>query len=432
MTNIVRIKRRAAGGAAGAPTTLQNAELAFNEQDLTLYYGFGTGGENGTATQVIAIGGPGAYVSTSGSYANPSWITALAGSKITGDIAGNAGTASALKFTRSISMTGDGTWTVDFDGSGNATGALTLSGTGVTAGTYKSVTVDAKGRVTAGTNPSTLSGYGITDAQPLDGDLSAIAALSGTGMLKRTGDDTWTLDTAEYLTAITYEMVVDALQFLPESAARKGVANGYASLDENGKVPSAQLPSYVDDVVEVADFASLPATGEPDKIYVTLDTNQTYRWGGSIYIEIASSPGTTDNVAEGSLNKYFTEARARSAISVAGSLSYDAATGVISFTAPVTSVAGRTGDVTLTKGDVGLGNVENTALSTWAGSANLNTLGTISTGTWNGSTIAVAYGGTGVTELTGLVKGNGAAAFSAAVAGTDYLAPDSAIDGGTF
>jgi hypothetical protein len=44
----------------------------------------------------------------------------------------------------------------------------------------------------------------------------------------------------------------------------------------------------------------------------------------------------------------------------------------------------------------------------------------------------VGYGGTGVTTLTGLVKGNGSAAFSAAVDGTDYLSPNATIDGGTF
>lgn len=61
MANTIRIKRRAAGGAAGAPSTLANAELAFNEQDNVLYYGTGTGGAGGSATSVIAIGGPGSF-----------------------------------------------------------------------------------------------------------------------------------------------------------------------------------------------------------------------------------------------------------------------------------------------------------------------------------------------------------------------------------
>jgi hypothetical protein len=73
-----------------------------------------------------------------------------------------------------------------------------------------------------------------------------------------------------------------------------GVADGIASLDESGKVPASQLPSYVDDVIEVDDFDSLPDPGETGKIYVTLDTNRTYRWSGSTYIEVSAAP---ENVA---------------------------------------------------------------------------------------------------------------------------------------
>lgn len=105
-----------------------------------------------------------------------------------------------------------------------------------------------------------------------------------------------------------------------ESTANKGVANGYAGLDASGKVPAAQLPSYVDDVLEFANLAGFPATGEAGKIYVATDTNNTYRWSGSVYIYITSGA--------------------------------------------VNSVAGKTGVVTLVKGDVGLGNVDNTSDAT--------------------------------------------------------------------
>jgi hypothetical protein len=56
----------------------------------------------------------------------------------------------------------------------------------------------------------------------------------------------------------------------------------------DGVVPASQLPSYVDDVLEFADFASFPVEGETGKIYVALDSNKTYRWSGSTYIQIAS------------------------------------------------------------------------------------------------------------------------------------------------
>jgi hypothetical protein len=96
-----------------------------------------------------------------------------------------------------------------------------------------------------------------------------------------------------------------------------GAINGVASLDGTGKVPSTQLPSYVDDVLEFANLAAFPVTGATGIIYVALDTNKCYRWSGSAYVEISPSE--------------------------------------------VNSVAGKTGIVTLVKADVGLSNVDNTS-----------------------------------------------------------------------
>jgi phage-related tail fiber protein len=158
---------------------------------------------------------------------------------------------------QSISVTGDAT------GSGTTAIALTLTNSGVTAGTYTSVTVDAKGRVTTGTNPTTLSGYGITDA-------------------------------------IASSLI--------------GAASGVAPLGTDSKIASTYLPSYVDDVLEGTNLAAFPTTGETGKIYVALDTNKTYRWSGSAYVEISASPGSTDSVTEGSVNLYFTNARAQAAV----------------------------------------------------------------------------------------------------------------------
>lgn len=92
-----------------------------------------------------------------------------------------------------------------------------------------------------------------------------------------------------------------------------------ADLDSGGKVPAAQLPSYVDDVLEYNTFANLPNTGEAGKIYVTLDpytdsqgrTSSQFRWTGSAYTPIIASPGTTDAVTEGPTNLYFTTNRVR-------------------------------------------------------------------------------------------------------------------------
>jgi len=91
-------------------------------------------------------------------------------------------------------------------------------------------------------------------------------------------------------------------------ASTKGVANGVASLDANGRIPSSQIPSAVDEIIEgylyngvfYADSSHTEAlTGETGKIYVDLSTNKTYRWSGSLYVEISESLaiGTTTGTA---------------------------------------------------------------------------------------------------------------------------------------
>lgn len=109
--------------------------------------------------------------------------------------------------------------------------------------------------------------------------------------------------------------------FLSDITAKMGIANGLATLDANGLVPSTQLPSYVDDILEFDTKALLTAATVAQgaqtkgKIYlVDADesdsgaTNQ-YRWSGSAYVKLVPSPGTTDSVVEGATNKYFTTAR---------------------------------------------------------------------------------------------------------------------------
>lgn len=93
-----------------------------------------------------------------------------------------------------------------------------------------------------------------------------------------------------------YTEVIAALGFTPENAANKGQPNGYAGLDAGGRVPASQLPAYVDDVQEYANLASFPATGSAGILYLALDTNIIYRWGGSTYIEITSGEVTWSSI----------------------------------------------------------------------------------------------------------------------------------------
>ena len=92
---------------------------------------------------------------------------------------------------------------------------------------------------------------------------------------------------------ITLDNILSALGYTPADSAKIGVANGMASLDASGKVPADQLPSFVDDVDEVANILAAPETGESGKIYVALDTGKCYRWSGTMYVEISSSDVVT-------------------------------------------------------------------------------------------------------------------------------------------
>src|SRR3569623_118805 len=175
-----------------------------------------------------------------------------------------------------------------------------------------------------------------TSAQGANADTAVQPARSvaaGTGLIG--GGD---LSAARTLSLDTSSIASLTKADSAEQTSEKGQPNGYAALDENGLIPSSQLPSYVDDVVEASDFASLPTTGDGGKIYVTTDTNKTYRWSGSAYVEIQASPGSTDSVTEGSTNLYFTAARVRSVVLPGLSLAPNAA---IAATDTVLSALGK-------------------------------------------------------------------------------------------
>jgi len=149
MPNTLRIKRRAVGGGVGAPSGLKNGELAFNEDDFRLYYGFGVGsGDN--AASVITIGGSGAFVSTTGAQTIDGVKTFS--SLIGGSINGNAATATALQNARNIVLSSDVGGTVSFDGSANVTLTATVANDSITNAKLANMAVNTiKGRVTTGT-----------------------------------------------------------------------------------------------------------------------------------------------------------------------------------------------------------------------------------------------------------------------------------------
>ncbi len=138
-----------------------------------------------------------------------------------------AGKADKLSTARNIALAGDVTGQAAFDGSGNITITATYKNSGVVAGTYRSVTVDAKGNITAGSNPTTLAGYGITDAVP---------------------------------------------------NSQKGAVNGVATLDGSGKVPVNQIPAtaITDTFVVNTQAAMLALTAEVGDLAVRTDLNKSF------------------------------------------------------------------------------------------------------------------------------------------------------------
>jgi hypothetical protein len=353
VANTLRIKRRVTG-AAGAPSGLKNAELAFNEVDGILYYGKGSD-VDGNATTIPAIAGDGAFVSLTGTQT-------ISGAKtFSGTLGLTGATIDGFSTTGAVTIGGD----------------LTVNGTTTTINST-TVTTDDKNIVLADT------------ASPSD------AAADGGGItLRGTTDKTWNwVDATDAWTSSEHinlasgkSYYIDGSSVLSSTTLGTGVTG--SSLTSVGTIGTGTWQgttigvayggtgqtSYTDGQLLIGNTA-----GGLSKATLTAGTGVTITNGnGSITI---NSTGTTYTAGDG----------------------LDEAAGVFSV------------DLKANGGLV----IESTELAVDLGASSIT------------GTLAVADGGTGVTTLTGLVKGNGTSAFSAAVDGTDYLSPNATIDGGTF
>ena len=235
------------------------------------------------------------------------YIGTASGNVLLNPDGGTAETATKLATPRSFSITGDAEASpVNFDGTQNVALTLALAAiSGLQAGTYTKVTVDAKGRVTAG---NTLTVSDLPDNTP-NSKITGLgtAATANTGAEQ--GDVPVIQSGGKLLASIlpdlsgTYVPVGTTINGKPLSenvslsaadvgaipATEKGQPNGVATLGSDGKVPSSQLPSFVDDAQEYPTRDDFPETGQDGIIYVAEDTNLTYRWSGSAYVEISPS-----------------------------------------------------------------------------------------------------------------------------------------------
>lgn len=222
--------------------------------------------------------------------------------------------------------------------------------------------------------PTTLSGYGITDAQPLDSDLTSIAALSTTtfGRSLLTQADAAAARTTLGAGTSSFDGTWSSLSGKPTNVVSFGsLANAAGWLYNNG----AGTLSYSSPTKTTVGLGSVEntalSTWAGTANITTLGTVATGTWHGSAIADTYISSASTWN---GKQAAYTNLTSFGSLANAAGWLKNNGS-GTLSYSTP-------------TKSDVGLGSVENTALSTWAGSANVTTLGTIGTGTWNATAIA--------------------------------------------
>lgn len=425
MANTIRIKRRAAGGAAGAPASLKNAELAFNEQDNSLYYGYGDAG-SGNASSIVPIAGKGAFMdlTTNQTVAGVKTFS----STISGSIDGNAATATKWATGRTISITGDLSYTsASFDGSGNVTGTGTLATVNSNIGAFTKITINAKGLATAGSQASLT-------------DLSAPTADFSFGSFKITS----LADPTSAQDAATKAYVDNVAQGLDAKPSVKAATTANITLSGTQTIDGIALVAT--DRVLVKNQSSASANG----IYVVAAgawsrATDMDAWAevpnAYVFVEQGSTQADTGWVCTsdsgGTLN---TTAINWTQFSSAGS--YTAGDG-LTLSGSTFNVGGTTNRISVSADAIDIS-------TNYVGQTSITTLGTIGTGTWQGSVVAVAYGGTGLSTITsnGIVYGNGTSAVGVTAAGT-YDATNSVgqllsvnasgvptwtntIDGGTF
>ena len=356
MANTIRLKKRASGGASGAPSSLAPSEPAYSEVDNILYYGYGDAG-GGAASSVVAIAGSGAYATLTSAQT-------ISGNKTftgTVDLSG-ATLLGNTTFSNNLTVNGD----------------LNVQGTTTT---IDSTTIEvADKNITLG-NVATP-----TDTTADGGGISLLGATTKTFNWVN-GTDSFT--SSEHIDlALNKVFKIDGASVLSGSTLGSGVVS--SSLTSVGTIQSGVWNgTTIDRAYGGTGLTASPQNGE---------------------LLIGNGTGYTLATLTAGSNITITESSGAITIASSGGSAATAGDGI--------DVVGSQVSVDL-KANGGLV-IESTELAVDLAASSIT------------GTLAVADGGTGATTLTGIVKGNGTGAFTAAVAGTDYLSNSSTIDGGTF
>lgn len=460
MANTIRIKRRAGGGASGAPSSLANAELAYNEADDTLYYGKGDDG-SGIATTIPAIGGFGAYLSLTGTQtvsgsktfsgtvslgSSATATTQTAGDNSTKvattayvdsaiitanysfDVAGDGGTPQTIDDEETFTIAGG----IGLTTTAGATNTITvdLDNTTVSAGSYGSstaiptFTVDAQGRLTAAGEANVATTLGIADDNANSDTVDLL-------------NDTLTFSEGEGVDVVVSNNTV-TISAEDATDTNKGVAS-FSSSDFSVSSGAVSISNVNLGTQTTGDYIESLVAGTG----VTLTNNSGE--GSTPTVAIGQDVSTTSNVTFGEISTTG-DVGVGGDLTVTGDLTVNGTVTTVNSTtvtvddknlelgatASPTDATADGGGITL-KGDtdktfnwvdatdswtssehldlasgkgyyIGTTSVLNsTTLGSGVVNSSLTSVGTINSGTWQGSIVAPTYGGTGVNNGTSTI-----------------------------